>query len=216
MLDYAAARRPNLSSAFIADAEHRWGLAFVPDGTGDLVSTFGPEDVFYYLYAVLNAPAYRQRYGELLKGDFPRIPLVSDADVFRRLCGVGKNLVALHLLDAVVIPTLSKLVTSYPVTGTDRVDKSHPRYDEQHERVYISADDPKVKKQGQYFEGVSPEVWNFEIGGYQVLHKWLKDRQGRQLTYDDLTHYQQMVVAIKETIRLMAEIDDAIPGWPIT
>jgi hypothetical protein len=165
---------------------------------------------------VLNAPAFRLRYGELLKGDFPRIPLVSDVDVFRRLCGMGENLVALHLLDVVATPTLSKLVTRYPVPGANTVDKGHPRYDEQHERVCISADDPKVKKQGQYFEGVSLEVWNFEIGGYQVLHKWLKDRQGRQLTYDDLTHYQQMVVAIKETIQLMAEIDDVIPGWPIT
>ena len=67
----------------------------------------------------------------------------------------------------------------------------------------------------QYFKGVPPEFWNFHIGGYQVCQKWLKDRKGRTLTYDDLSHYQRVVVALKETIRLMSEIDDLIPGWPI-
>jgi len=67
----------------------------------------------------------------------------------------------------------------------------------------------------QYFDGVPPEVWAFHVGGYQVLDKWLKDRRGRQLSYDDLTHYQRIVVALKRTMELMAEIDAAIPGWPI-
>jgi len=58
-------------------------------------------------------------------------------------------------------------------------------------------------------------VWAFEIGGYQVLHKWLKDRRGRKLDYDDQRHYQQVVVALAETMRLMAEIDAAIPAWPM-
>jgi hypothetical protein len=68
---------------------------------------------------------------------------------------------------------------------------------------------------GQYFEGVPPEVWNFHIGGYQVCEKWLKDRRGRILTYDDQLHYCKVVTALSETIRLMAEIDAAIPKWPI-
>ena len=67
----------------------------------------------------------------------------------------------------------------------------------------------------QYFEDVPAQVWEFQVGGYQVLHKWLKDRRGRLLTYDDLTHYQQIVVALEETIRLMDEIDAAIPAWPV-
>ena len=67
----------------------------------------------------------------------------------------------------------------------------------------------------EYFEGISPEVWEFYIGGYQVLGKWLKDRQGRQLSYDDLTHYQQVVVALQKTIELMEKIDNVIPEWPI-
>ena len=73
-------------------------------------------------------------------------------------------------------------------------------------RVYIS--------KTQYFAGIEPEIGEFQIGGYQVLHKWLKDRKGRKLTFDDLFHYQKIVVALKETMRLMEEIDELIPAWP--
>ena len=72
-----------------------------------------------------------------------------------------------------------------------------------------------VCRKQQYFEGVSPEVREFHIGGYQVCQKWLKDRKGKTLTYDELTHYQKVIVALKDTIRLMAEIDELIPGWPV-
>ncbi|MGC9317480.1 MAG: type ISP restriction/modification enzyme, partial [Armatimonadota bacterium] len=67
----------------------------------------------------------------------------------------------------------------------------------------------------QYFEGVPPEVWEFQVGGYQVLEKWLKDRKGRTLTQDDLTHYQRIVVALSGTIDLMEQIDERIEDWPI-
>ena len=82
-------------------------------------------------------------------------------------------------------------------------------------RDYISKSEPQSKKQGQYFEGVPKEVWEFHIGGYQVCEKWLKDRRERTLSYDDQLHYAKVVTALKETIRLMAAIDDAIPSWPI-
>ena len=114
------------------------------------------------------------------------------------------SLVALHLMES---PLLNTLTTKYPVDGDHQVEKV--RYDEKTQRVYIN--------KTQYFEGVPPEVWNFHIGGYQVCEKWLKDRQKakRKLSIDDITHYQKIVVALKETIRLMAEIDELIPGWPI-
>jgi len=125
---------------------------------------------------------------------------------------------------------LSDLITHYPVKGDNLVEKGHPRYLRPGEpepgtgkpleegRVYISKDNAKTGRKGQYFEGVPPEVWEFHIGGYQVCEKWLKDRRGRELTYDDLNRYQKIVVAIKETIRLMGEIDELIDehgGWPI-
>ncbi len=82
-------------------------------------------------------------------------------------------------------------------------------------RVYVSKNDPQSEAKAQYFEGVPPEVWDFHIGGCQVYEKWLKDRRGRTLTYDDLEHYCKVVTALSETIRLMAAIDAAIPKWPI-
>ena len=102
-------------------------------------------------------------------------------------------------------PMLNILITEYPVTGSNAIDKVS--YDDNNQRVYIS--------KTQYFEGVPLEVWEFHIGGYQVAEKWLKDRKGRTLTYDELTHYQKIVVALKETIRLMEEIDGLITQWPI-
>lgn len=100
---------------------------------------------------------------------------------------------------------LNSPITKYPISGTDIMDK--PAYDENNERVYIN--------KTQYFEGVPPEVWNFHIGGYQICQKWLKDRKGRKLSYDELIYYQKIAVSIKETIRLMIEIDSIIPGWPL-
>ena len=195
-------RRPNLKPEFIKAASEKMGLEFVVDGKGDLEQTFGPEDIFNYAYAIFHSPTYRTRYAEFLKIDFPRLPLTSDKELFKAMAAKGSELVALHLMKS---PALNNLITSYPIAGTNTVDKVS--YDDNNQRVYIN--------NTQYFEGVPPEVWDFHIGGYQVAQKWLKDRKSRTLTYDDLTHYQKIVVALKETIRLMGEIDDLIPGWPV-
>ena len=195
-------RHPNLNPEFIKAVSDKLGLQFVSDGKGDLKETFGPEDVFNYAYAVFHSPTYRSRYAEFLKIDFPRLPLTSDKELFKALTEKGTELVSLHLMES---PMLNNLITKYPVAGANQVEKVS--YDESNQRVYIN--------KAQYFEGVPPEVWNFHIGGYQVCQKWLKDRKGRTLTYDDLTHYQKVAVSLKETIRLMAEIDGLIPGWPV-
>jgi hypothetical protein len=225
----------NLEPKFIEEIEKTLGLSFIRNGTGDLKKTFGPEDVFNYIYAVFHSPTYRTRYAEFLKSDFPRVPLTSDLNLFRELCAKGAELVALHLLES---PKLEKPIARYPVKGPDLVDKGFPKYVAPGEpepflvaqgsppilgalprlkegRVYINKGDPQSGATGQYFEGVRPEVWNFHIGGYQVCEKWLKDRRGRTLTYDDLEHYCKVVTALHETIRLMAEIDATIPKWPI-
>ena len=195
-------RRPNLNPEFIGDISGKLGLTFIEDGKGDLEQTFGPEDVFNYAYAVFHSPTYRTRYAEFLKIDFPRLPLTSDKTIFKALAEKGAELVSLHLMES---PALNNLITGYPVTGSNEVEKVN--YDESNQQLDIN--------KTQYFEGVPPEVWEFHIGGYQVCQKWLKDRKGRTLSYDDLTHYQKVVVALKETIRLMAEIDELIPSWPV-
>ncbi len=201
-MQFEEGRHPNLNPEFINTFSEKLGLKFVEDGKGDLEETFGPEDIFNYAYAVFHSPTHRTRYAEFLKIDFPRLPLTSDRELFKALAAEGAELVSLHLMES---PKLNNLITRYPVVGTNQVETV--RYDEANQRVYIN--------KSQYFEGVSPEVWNFHIGGYQVCQKWLKDRKGRTLTFDDLLHYQKIVVALKETIRLMGEIDALIPGWPM-
>ena len=234
-------RRPNLDAAFVKDLEQRLDWTFVPDGRGNLgqvcagthrsgsptAATFGPEDILHYIYAVLHAPSYRSRYAEFLRIDFPRVPLTSDTQLFGTLARLGAKLVGLHTLDDAGAPELKTLLTSYPVRGTDEVAKGHPRYLAPGEpdpltgtpllagRVYINRGNARKRESGQYFEGVPPEVWKFQAGGYQVCDKWLKDRRGRTLSNADLTHYRRIIVALQETIRIMEAIDEAIPGWPL-
>jgi predicted helicase len=196
-------RFPNLSAEFIKIVSEELGLKFINDGKGDLEETFGPVDIFNYAYAVFHSPTYRSRYAEFLKIDFPRLPLTSDKELFKALVAKGEELMSLHLMES---SKLNSLITRYPIVGLNQVE--NVRYDKVNKRVYIN--------QSQYFEGVSPEVWNFHIGGYQVCQKWLKDRKGRTLSYDELTHYQKIVVALKETIQLMQEIDLLIPNWPLS
>ena len=136
----AAGRKPNLNATFVADMEKRLGLKFVPEGAvvgrgglgppagarrAPLPNTFGPEDVFNYMYAVFHSPTYRKRYAEFLKIDFPRLPLTSDVNLFRALCEKGAELVALHLLES---PTLENPITAYPVQGSNVVEKGFPKY----------------------------------------------------------------------------------------
>jgi predicted helicase len=157
------------------------------------------------MYAVLQCPGYRSRYAEFLKIDFPRLPLTSNVELFRQLCGLGKELVALHLLEASV---LNKPITKFKGKGDNVVAKGHPKY--QDGVVLVNA--------SQGFEGVPEDVWEFHIGGYQVCEKWLKDRRERELSAEDIVHYGKVVVSLRETIKLMAQIDEIINqhgGWPI-
>jgi hypothetical protein len=199
-------------------------LVFISDGEGDVQQTVGPEDIFHYIYAVLHSPTYRTRYADFLKTGFPRIPLTSNVALFRTLAQKGRELVSLHLLES---PALAKPITRYPVVGPNAIDPGFPRYVAAGEpspedgkpveagRVYINKGDAKAGVRGQYFEGVAREVWEFWVGGYQPCQKWLKDRRGRTLSNDDIEHYEKIVVALQRTIRLMSEIDAAIPRWPI-
>jgi len=180
----------------------------VPDGKGDLQNSFGPEDILHYAYAIFHSPTYRERYAEFLKIDFPRLPLTSDLALFKALEEKGEELVTLHLMES---PALNQLITTFPVAGSDEVVKvryAEPYRDENGNeipgRVYIN--------KTQYFEGIELDVWAFQIGGYQVLQKWLKDRKSRELSFDELFHYQKIVVALKNTIRLMKEIDSLSDG----
>jgi predicted helicase len=145
-----------------------------------------------YIYAVLHSPTYREKYKEFLKIDFPRVPYPKDAATFWALVALGSEIRQLHLLES---PKVEEYITQYPEDGNNIVTK--PKYQEG--KVYIN--------DTQYFANVPEVAWHFYIGGYQPAQKWLKDRKERTLDFDDILHYQQMIVALTETDRLMREID---------
>jgi predicted helicase len=185
-------RRPNFSPEFLKDITSK--LGYTPT----------PEAIFYYIYAILHSPTYRTCYAEFLKIDFPRVPLTSNNELFHQLATYGEELVSLHLMKSL---QLDNFITKFVENdGNNLVDAGHPKYNQ---NAVI------INKKGDKFTGVPEEVWNFYVGGYQVCQKWLKDRKGRQLTDDDIQHYQQIVVALQQTIKLMDKIDQAIPGFPI-
>ena len=230
------ARRPNLSADFIADFCAKLKVKFVPDGLGHPKKReVGPELIFHYAYAVFHSPAYRARYAEFLRTDFPRLPLTSDYELFRELVGLGGQLVDLHARGHG-----EGKGPSFPIKGDNVIEEV--RY----QPPSGKSEGGRRKSEGkgapvggvpssefrlptspspgrvwindrQHFEPVPPEAWAHPIGGYQPAERWLKDRLGRTLGYDDLTAYARIVHALGETRRLMAEIDTTIAshgGWP--
>ena len=150
-----------------------------------------PEDVLDYIYAVLHAPSYRQKYKEFLKTDFPYVPYPKNERTFRALVAKGTELRGLHLMESV---KLQNFVTTFPESGSDIVER-------------IVYEDGKVFiNETQYFGGVPEVAWNFYIGGYQPAQKWLKDRKGKRLANADMEHYQKMIVVLLETEEIMKEI----------
>ncbi len=151
-----------------------------------------PEGLFDYIYAVLHSPAYRAKYKEFLRVDFPRIPYPENKEEFHRLTDLGGQLRRLHLMQEV--PATKYAQFNNP--GSNVVDK--PVYKDG--GVWINKE--------QYFSNVPETAWNFYIGGYQPAQKWLKDRKGRTLTFDDIAHYRKIITVLLETDRLMKEIDE--------
>src|SRR5665648_442174 len=167
----------------------------IVDELEKIVGKVSPEDIFDYIYAILHSPNYRKKYKEFLKIDFPRVPYPKDAKTFKKLVAFGAELRSLHLLES---PKVNKFITTYPITGSDTVEKLAYK----NAKVFINAE--------QYFGNVPEVAWNFYIGGYQPARKWLKDRKGRALTNTDIEHYQKIIVALTETNRIMKEIDSNI------
>ena len=152
-----------------------------------------PEEILYYIYGIFHSNTYRSKYAEFLKIDFPRVPFTTGYKVFKKAAACGKQLADLHLLKS---DALNKPVSKYHGSGeNDRIEKI--KYVQKKNRVYIHND--------KYFDRITPELWNYHIGGYQVLHKFLKDRRGRLM--DDPRHYSRVVTAISKTIALQEKID---------
>jgi predicted helicase len=153
---------------------------------------------------VFHSATYRSRYEEFLKVDYPRLPLIGSINGFLTLSRLGNELTALHLLES---PKLTKAACFFVGELAKEIEKASWSDD----TVWIN------KSMTAGFKGVPEAVWNFHVGGYRVCEKWLKDRKGRKLSKEDVVHYQKIIVALSETIRLMAEIDKVIEGhggWP--
>jgi len=157
-----------------------------------------PEEIFYYIYAVLYSNIYRTKYAEFLKIDFPRVPFTKDYKLFSKIAGYGQRLVELHLLKSIEI---DQPIAKFQGKGDDRIEKL--RYDEKEKRAYIN--------ESQYFEGMAKEVWQYQIGGYQVCNKWLKDRKKRLLSLDDIKHYCKIITSLQKTIEVQKVIDNIYP-----
>jgi len=158
-----------------------------------------PEEIFFYVYAALHSVIYRRKFGEYLKIEFPRIPFTNDYGLFDKFMKLGRELADLHLLkyEALKIP-------SAKLRGVGDYTVDDPIYDEKEGKLHIN------KK--QYFEGITKDVWEYQIGGYQVLSKWLKYRKKRKLSLADIKHYCKVVTALKKTIEIQEEIDELYPG----
>ena len=201
----------NQSSNKINDTDSEIKKANInPNFLKELNTRFGkestPENILYYIYAILHSPKYRNRYADFLKRDFPRIPFTSNSDLFLKISRIGMKLTSLHLMKS---DKLYNLITEFKGKGDYIV-----------ATIGKNSYDKGVLKinKSQYFDGIPEEVYNFHIGGYQVCQKWLKDRKGRTLTEEEIEHYQKIVVAINETIHIMKKIDEVIEehgGWPI-
>ena len=204
---------PNVASFFIDAIRSTTALAWCNDAEGDLKLTFGPRNVFAYIYAILFSSGYRKRYAQFLKIDFPRLPLPNEPDLFADLSRFGAELVEIHLMES---SRLNRMSTTY--VGPTGPNVGRIGWSE--DVVLLDAptkNDHAVSEDTVGFHGVPEGVWKFHIGAYQVCDKWLKDRKGRALSDDDIAHYQKIVVALSETIRIMAEIDGVIEehgGWP--
>lgn len=196
-------RQPNLSPSFVDVLSQVTGFAFTSDGRGDLEKRFGPEDALAYMYAVFHSPEYRRRFESILKIDFPRVPPPSTTQLFVALAKLGHILLELHLFESTVISTAIAEFRGGRAPKVEKVSWSE-------DTVWVD----EAKTVG--FRGVREEVWKFQFGGYQVCEKWLKDRKGRKLLKGDIDHYQKVIVALSETIRLMNEVDIVIDqhgGW---
>ena len=187
-------RKPNLNMDIVHELEQKLGLTFTPEKE-DTTGTFAPKDILDYIYGVLHSNKYRNKYKEFLKIDFPRIPYPENADYFFKVAQLGKQLREIHLLES---PVVNEFITSYPVGGDNEVVK--PEYKDN--KVYIN--------KTQYFDNVPEIAWNFYIGGYQPAQKWLKDRRGRILSYEEILHYQKIIVALTKTHEIMQAIDDVV------
>ncbi len=192
---------PNLNREIIDLLSQELNLKFNASDEIKIEGTFSPLNLLDYIYAVLHSTTYRNEYKEFLKIDFPRIPYPTNPKEFFNLVELGGKLRKLHLLES---DETENYITQYPEPGCSDVDKPNFKLNESGDKGKVYINDT------QYFDDVPKIAWDFYIGGYQPAQKWLKDRKGRQLDYEDIFHYQKIIVALCRTNEIMKEIDQTL------
>jgi predicted helicase len=192
--DNSFERHSNLNNEIVKIIAQKIELQFTEEKTDD-ERTFAPIDILDYIYAVLHSPVYRTKYKELLKIDFPRIPYPANADEFHRLAVFGSLLHNLHLMEN-VSPSHDK--AAFPIAGSNEI--TSLKYE--NGKVCIN--------KTQYFDNVPLETWEFYIGGYKPAHKWLKDRAGHILIFDEIEHYRKIIIVLSLTTDIQHQIDEAV------
>ncbi len=206
-LDYE--RVPNLKKEIITQISQKLGLEFKTEKQNN-TTTFAPIDILDYIYAVLHSPKYREKYKEFLKIDFPRIPFPknNDTEAFWELVNLGSKIRKIHLLESDIV---NNFITSYLVEGKSENDNNDNEVEKPRFVLNKKLQIGKVFiNETQYFDNIPVTAWEFYIGGYQPAQKWLKDRKGRKLSFEEINHYQKIIVALIETDRLMKEIDEIL------
>lgn len=208
LFDKAERREPNLNLEIVEKIAECLNLNFSTEkeeaSTGSsYAGTFAPIDILDYVYTVLHAPSYREKYKTFLKTDFPRIPYPTDANMFWQMVKFGSELRQIHLLQSEAVEIT---LVDYPQDGDNRITRAIGASDwelsdekQQLGRVWINDQ--------QYFDKIPLVAWNFYIGAYRPAQKWLKDRRYRTLTFNDIQHYQKIIVSLIETDRIMKEIE---------
>ena len=201
-LDSKSTRTPNLNPEIVGQIAAKLGLTFTAEKE-ETAGSFAPIDLLDYIYALLHSPTYRDKYKEFLKIDFPRVPYPEQQETFWQLVAPGGELRQIHLLES---PVVEQPITTFPVDGNNEITRrltgsDWELTDDQRQlgRIWIN--------DSQYFGDIPLVAWEFYIGGYQPAQKWLKDRRKRPLSFEDVSHYQKIIVALTETDRLMREID---------
>ena len=208
-LEQAAGRKPtkqpNISRKLVDQLSAAWNIEF--KGSRNKNESFTPEDIAHYIYAILNSPYYRERHIDLLKTDFPRIPFPKNSKDFFELAEQGEKLASLHLFDTKDVQP--EVAVDFPIKGTNEIERLS--FDPKTTRLYINKE--------QYFSGVSPRAWEFKIGGYDVLVKWLKDRPNSVLSYADIKMFRKIIGVFDKTIEIGSAIDKTIKkhgAWPFS
>jgi predicted helicase len=183
-------RLPNIVEKVFQDLQ----TGFMKQGKQEVA--VAPEDIFYYIYAVLYSNIYREKYAEFLRIDFPRVPFTTDYNLFIEMGKLGRALADIHLMKS---PELDQTFSRFEKPGSNRVEKIEYKDD----CVYINKE--------QYFSGIQQEIWEYQVGGYQVMNKWLKDRKNQALALPEVRHYIQIARALELTIEYQAEIDRLYP-----